>query len=81
MKTLRNVIMAALLGACAVSLAAGSAWAKGAAEHKCDKVGKICTAGKDCKPSNCKTDKAKADKPKVDKPKVDKPKTGKPKTK
>jgi hypothetical protein len=81
MKIFRTMMMAALLSVAALSLAAGTAWAKNASStHKCDKIGKVCTTGKDCKPANCKADKPKTDKPKTDKPKTDKPKTDKPKT-
>jgi hypothetical protein len=56
MRTFKAILLASVLGCGVVSLAAAPAFAKGhtTAVTKCDKTGKACTAGKNCKPSNCK---------------------------
>jgi hypothetical protein len=56
MRTFSSILLAAVLGCGMVTLAAGPVFAKAAsgAVKKCDKVGKVCTTGKDCKKENCK---------------------------
>ena len=61
MKALRNLFLASTLGAfafAAVPAFAGDPPAK-KEEAKCDKAGKVCKDGADCKAENCKKEEKK----------------------
>jgi hypothetical protein len=55
MKSIRTILTAAIIGFSAVAIAAAPAGATEKTKiQKCDKIGKVCTTGMDCKASNCK---------------------------
>jgi len=57
MRIFKAVLLAAMLGCGVFSLVTSPVNAKTTSSivKKCDKAGKVCTSGKDCKASNCKT--------------------------
>jgi hypothetical protein len=57
MRIFKAVLLTALLGCGVFSLVTTPVYAKAtsSAVKKCDKAGKVCTAGKNCKKENCKT--------------------------
>lgn len=60
MKAIRNLFLASSLALGAFSLAAAPAFADDKkAEQKCDKDGKTCKDGADCKAENCKKEEKK----------------------
>jgi hypothetical protein len=60
MKIIRTILAAAVIGLSVVAIAAAPAGAVEKAKvQKCDKAGKVCTTGVDCKPANCKGGKGK----------------------